>query len=331
MIRKTKYFAGRVFVRSGVLPWFLLIAIITFSLSAEPYLTGQNLFNVARQSIYLVMVSMAQMVVLLTAGLDLSVGVMIALTSIVSSMVMVAAWSGEGAGWIAIIAGCAAGFGAGTSVGVINGIGVALFRVPPFMMTFAMTFVVAGIILMITGGKPVYGIPDSFGAVFGYGIAGGVPIPVWITIAFILLMYIFINWTRMGRYLYAIGGNRNVAVVSGVSTRFYLLMAYAVAAALTSAAALMLTARLGGGESNIGANYPFLTLAACLIGGVSFFGGRGRLPNVVMGALLIMLVENGLSMVGVNPYVHIIVIPALLILAVIADNYRQKLVLTVRN
>ena len=331
MIIKIKHFAIRVFVRGGVLPWFLLIAIAVFSLSADPYLTGQNLFNVARQSIYLVMVSMAQMVVLLTAGLDLSVGVMIALTSIVSSMVMVAAWSGEGAGWIAIIAGCAAGFGTGTSVGVINGIGVALFRVPPFMMTFAMTFIVAGIILMITGGKPVYGIPDSFGAVFGYGIAGGVPIPVWIAIGFILLMYIFINWTRMGRYLYAIGGNRNVAVVSGVSTRFYLLMAYVVTAALTSVAALMLTARLGGGESNIGANYPFLTLAACLIGGVSFFGGRGRLPNVVMGAVLIMLVENGLSMVGVNPYVHIIVIPALLILAVIADNYRQKLLLSVRN
>ncbi len=220
MIIKIEHFAIRVFVRGGVLPWFLLIAIAVFSLSADPYLTGQNLFNVARQSIYLVMVSMAQMVVLLTAGLDLSVGVMIALTSIVSSMVMVAAWSGEGAGWIAIIAGCAAGFGTGTSVGVINGIGVALFRVPPFMMTFAMTFIVAGIILMITGGKPVYGIPDSFGAVFGYGIAGGVPIPVWIAIGFILLMYIFINWTRMGRYLYAIGGNRNVAVVSGVSTRF---------------------------------------------------------------------------------------------------------------
>ncbi|MDP7643019.1 MAG: hypothetical protein QGI52_11290, partial [Alphaproteobacteria bacterium] len=158
------------------MPWFLLIAIAVFSLSADPYLTGQNLFNVARQSIYLVMVSMAQMVVLLTAGLDLSVGVMIALTSIVSSMVMVAAWSGEGAGLIAIIAGCAAGLGAGTSVGVINGLGVALFRVPPFMMTFAMSWIVFGIILMVTAGRPIYGIPDSFGAVLGYGTLGGVPI-----------------------------------------------------------------------------------------------------------------------------------------------------------
>ena len=95
----------------------------------------------------------------------------------------------------------------------------------------------------VTGGKPVYGIPDTFGAVLGYGIAGGVPIPVWITIGLILLMYIFINRTRMGRYLYAIGGNRNAAVVSGVSTRFYLFMAYVVTAALTSAAARPMIAK----------------------------------------------------------------------------------------
>ncbi len=331
MLGKLKSFAVRVFVRGGVLPWFLLIAMVVFSISADPFLTGENMFNVARQSIFLVLVSMAQMVVLLTAGLDLSVGVIIALTSVVTSMAMVATWSGEGTGWMAIIAGCAAGFGAGTSVGVINGIGVALFRVPPFMMTLAMSGIVFGIILMVTGGKPVYGIPDTFGAVFGYGIAGTVPIPAWITIGFVLLMFIFINRTRMGRYLYALGGNLKASVVSGVSTRFYLFMAYVVTAALTSVAALMLTARLGGGESNIGANYPFLSLAACLIGGVSFFGGIGRLHNVVMGAMFIMLVENGLGMLGLSSYVHMIVISALLILAVIADNYRQRLILTIRN
>ncbi len=327
MLGKLESFAIRIFVRGGVLPWFLLIAIITFSTSTDSFLTGENIFNVARQSIYLVLVSMAQMVVLLTAGLDLSVGVMIAITSVVSSMVMVATWSGEGTGLIAIIAGCAAGLGAGTSVGVINGVGVALFRVPPFMMTFAMSGIVFGIILMITGGLPVYGIPDSFGAVLGYGVAGGVPIPAWITIGFVLLMFVFINRTRMGRYLYAIGGNLNAAVVSGVSTRFYLFMAYVVTAALTSVAALMLTARVGGGESNIGADYPFFSLAACLIGGVSFFGGIGRLPNVVMGAVFIMLVENGLGMLGVNSYVHMLLIGAILILAVIAETYRQKLIL----
>jgi len=331
MLGKLESIAIQAFVRGGVLPWFLLIAIVYFSLAADSFLTGENMFNIARQSVYLVLVSMAHMIVLLTAGLDLSIGVIIAMTSIVSSMVMVQAWSGEGSGVWAILAGCAAGLAAGTAIGAINGIGIAVFRVPPFMMTFAMSFIVFGIILIMTAGLPVYGLPNSFADVLGYGTLGGVPIPAWITIGFVVLMYVFIDRTRMGRYLYAIGGNYRAAMVSGVNTRFYLFMAYVATAALTSVAALMLTARLGGGESVTGGHYPFLSLVACLISGVSFFGGVGRVQNVVMGALFIMLVENGLAKIGLTSYVYTIVISALLIFAVIANNYRQKLLLTLKS
>jgi ribose/xylose/arabinose/galactoside ABC-type transport system permease subunit len=323
-------FAARLFARVGVLPWLLVIALIYFSLAADNFLTGENMFNIARQSIYLVLVSMAHMIVLLTGGLDLSIGVIIAMTSIVSSTVMIAAWSGQGAGIWAILAGCAAGFGAGTAIGAINGIGIAIFRVPPFMMTFAMSGIAFGIILMVTAGLPVYGLPETFANVLGYGTAGGVPIPAWITIGIVIMVYVFIDRTRMGRYLYAIGGNLRTAELSGVATRYYLFMAYVVTAALTSVAALMLTARIGGGESVIGMHYPFLTLVACLISGVSFFGGVGRVQNVVMGAMFIMLVENGLAKLGLTSYVHTIVISALLIFAVIANNYRQRLLLTIR-
>lgn len=323
-------FAARLFARVGVLPWLLVIALIYFSLAADNFLTGENMFNIARQSIYLVLVSMAHMIVLLTGGLDLSIGVIIAMTSIVSSTVMIAAWSGQGAGIWAILAGCAAGFGAGTAIGAINGIGIAIFRVPPFMMTFAMSGIAFGIILMVTAGLPVYGLPVTFANVLGYGTAGGVPIPAWITIGIVIMVYVFIDRTRMGRYLYAIGGNLRTAELSGVATRYYLFMAYVVTAALTSVAALMLTARIGGGESVIGMHYPFLTLVACLISGVSFFGGVGRVQNVVMGAMFIMLVENGLAKLGLTSYVHTIVISALLIFAVIANNYRQRLLLTIR-
>jgi len=323
-------FAARLFARVGVLPWLLVIALIYFSLAADNFLTGENMFNIARQSIYLVLVSMAHMIVLLTGGLDLSIGVIIAMTSIVSSTVMIAAWSGQGAGIWAILAGCAAGFGAGTAIGAINGIGIAIFRVPPFMMTFAMSGIAFGIILMVTAGLPVYGLPVTFANVLGYGTAGGVPIPAWITIGIVIMVYVFIDRTRMGRYLYAIGGNLRTAELSGVATRYYLFMAYVVTAALTSVAALMLTARIGGGESVIGMHYPFITLVACLISGVSFFGGVGRVQNVVMGAMFIMLVENGLAKLGLTSYVHTIVISALLIFAVIANNYRQRLLLTIR-
>ena len=207
LLAKIEQRAAVIFVRGGVLPWFLVVAILVFSISTDNFLSSRNILTMLRQATYLTMVAMAQMVVLLTAGLDLSVGVMFAITSVVSSMVMVGVWSGEGTGWGAIALGCAAGMGAGTLVGVFNGIGVAIFRVPPFMMTLAMASIVFGIALTITGGTPIYGMPTAFAEIFGYGKFITVPVPVWLTIAFIILMYVFINWSRMGRYLYALGGN----------------------------------------------------------------------------------------------------------------------------
>ncbi len=331
LLAKIEQRAAVVFVKGGVLPWFLVLAILVFWLSTDNFLSGRNILTMLRQATYLTMVSMAQMVVLLTAGLDLSVGVMFAITSVVSSMVMVGVWSGEGAGWGAIALGCLAGMGAGTLVGVGNGIGVAIFRVPPFMMTLAMSSIVFGVALTITGGTPIYGMPSDFAEVFGYGKFISVPVPIWLSIAFIILMYIFINWSRMGRYLYALGGNLKASQLSGINTRLYLFLAYVVCAAITTFAALMLTARLESGESNIGANYPLLSISACVIGGVSLFGGTGRLPNVVLGAIFIILVQNGMNLLRINSYLQMVVIGLLLILAVIGDNYRQRVMLTLRD
>ena len=199
------------------------------------------------------------------------------------------------------------------------------------MMTLAMSSIVFGIALMITGGTPIYGMPDNFANVLGYGRGLGVPIPIWITIGFIILMYVFLNWTRMGRYLYALGGNLKASQLSGISTRFYLFMAYVVAAGITTIGAIMLTARLESGEGNIGKEYPLLSIAACVIGGVSLFGGTGRLPNVVLGAIFIILVQNGMNLLRISSYMQLVVIGVLLILAVIADNYRQKLLLMLRD
>ena len=292
--------AAVIFVKGGVLPWFLVVAVLIFWLSTDNFLSGRNILTMLRQATYLTMVAMAQMVVLLTAGLDLSVGVMFAITSVVSSMVMVGVWSGDGAGWGAIAIGCAAGMGAGTLVGVVNGIGVAIFRVPPFMMTLAMASIVFGLALTITGGTPIYGMPTEFASTFGYGKFLSVPVPIWLTIGFIIMMYIFINWTRMGRYLYALGGNLKASQLSGINTRLYLFLAYVVCAAITTFAALMLTARLESGESNIGTHYPLLSISACVIGGVSLFGGTGRLPNVVLGAIFIILVQIVLNQILLN-------------------------------
>lgn len=318
------------FVRAGVLPWFLAITVILLASSTDSFMSSHNLSTVARQSTYLILAAMAQMVVLLTRGLDLSIGTMFAMCSVITSMVMVGLWDGE-SGWYAITMGIMAGLGTCMLIGLMNGIGVAIFKVPPFVMTLAMSSVVAGFAFYITGGTPVYGIPPEFSEVFGYGKLFGISVPVLVTLVVIALMYVYINWTRMGRYLYAIGGNPKASELSGINTKFHLLMTYVIASAITGISALLLTARLESGESNIGVEYPLMSIAACAIGGVSLFGGIGKLSNVVLGAVFIILVQNGMNLLQMNSYLQMVVIGVLLILAVIADNFRLKLLLTMSD
>ncbi len=319
------------FVKTGVLPWFLIIAVVFLTTTTDTFLTENNLSTVARQSTYLVLAAMAQMIVLLTRGLDLSIGTMFAMSSVTTSMTMVAL---AGAGYsaeFAITIGCLAGLGTCILIGAFNGIGIAKFDVAPFVMTLATSSIVAGLAFYITGGTPVYGMPAGFSNFFGYGKIFGVSVPVLITIAIVLVVYVFINWTRMGRYLYAIGGNPKAAELSGINTKLVLFLTYVIAGLITGVATLLLTARLESGESNIGVEYPLMSIAACAIGGVSIFGGIGKLSGTVLGAIFIILVQNGMNLLQLNSYLQMVVIGILLILAVVADNYRLKLLLTMNE
>ncbi len=245
------------FVRLGVLPFLLLIAVVVFTLLSDNFLTRQNLLNVARQSTYLIMVSMGQMFALLTGGFDLSVGTTLALTSVVSATAMAAATAQmPDAVPLAIGLGLLAGFAAGLSIGIVNGIGVALLNVSPFMMTLGMASIGFGIALYLTGGVPVYGMPPAFGDVFGFGSWLGIPAPVYFTVALIVLLYLLVNRTRPGRYFYAVGGNIKAATLSGINTRFALFTAYVLCGGMASISGLLLTARLETGEANIGASMP---------------------------------------------------------------------------
>jgi ribose/xylose/arabinose/galactoside ABC-type transport system permease subunit len=292
---------------------------------SDRFLSVQNLTNVTRQSTYLAMVAMGQMLALLTGGFDLSVGTILALTSVIGAMAMAAAAGMfPDAVVLAIALGMLAGVGGGIAIGVVNGIGVALFNVSPFMMTLGMASVGFGISLYLTGGVPVYGMPPAFGKALGFGHWLGIPAPIYVTVALVLIMYVVLNWTRMGRYFYAIGGNLKASVLSGINTRFYLFMAYVLCAALTAISGIMLTARLETGEANIGATMPLESIAACVIGGVSLRGGTGRLGNVVLGAIFINLVQNGMNLARIESYLQIVVIGVLLILAVVADQLRQR-------
>ena len=328
---KLKKFLSVSFIKTGILPWFLGVALITFSLASDNFLTTQNILGVARHSTDLILVAMAQMIVMLTAGLDFSVGVIVAMTSVVASMTMVALWSGYGSGWEAIFIGCLAGILVGACIGLVNGLGVAFLRVPPFIMTLGMSSIIFGLALTITGGIPIYGIPETFANIFGYGAFLGVSLSIWITLAFIILVYIFLNMTKMGRYFYAIGGNVRAAELSGINIRVYIVGAYVFSAIITSIAALLITARLETGEPNVGANFPLLSIAACAIGGVSLLGGVGRVQNVVLGAFFIILIQNGMNLMRVGSYLQMVVIGVLLIVAISAEYFRQQMLVTIKN
>jgi len=328
---KLKKFLSTSFIKAGVLPWFLGIALITFSFASDNFLTTQNILGVARHSSDLILVAMAQMVVMLTGGLDFSVGVILAMTSVVASMTMVALWTGYGSGWEAIFIGCLAGLFVGAFIGLVNGLGVAFLRVPPFIMTLGMSSIIFGLALTITGGIPIYGMPESFTNIFGYGTFLGISLTIWITLIFIILVYIFINRTKMGRYFYAIGGNIRAAELSGINVRVYIVSAYVFSAVVTSFAALLITARLETGEPNIGASYPLLSIAACAIGGVSLLGGVGKVQNVVLGAFFIILIQNGMNLMRVGSYLQMVVIGALLIVAISAEYFRQQMLSTLKK
>lgn len=299
-----------------VLPVLFVLAVTIFTLEAPGFLSADNLINVSRQSVYLMIVSLAQLVVLIGGGLDLSVGTIVALASVTGATVMAAAhatWPDAPA--LAIAAGSATGMAVGIAVGLVNGFGTAVLRIPAFMMTLGMSSVAFGLTLFVSGGVPVGGLPPAFGEIFGFGRIAGLPVPSLIAVVVIIATYVVLEWTRYGRHLYATGGNLRAAELSGVRTTRVLIGAFAIAGALSALSGLLLTARLDTGESNIGASLPLESIAACVIAGVSLSGGLGRTFKVVIGTLLIVLVQNGMNLMQVGAYAQTIAIGAILIFA----------------
>ena len=315
-----------VFIRLGVLPFFLIAALVIFTIASRQFLTLDNITNVARQSVYLVLVSLGQMLVLVTGGFDLAVGTSIALTSVVSAMTMVyLAAQFPDLVWLVIVLGMLAGLAAALSIGALNGLGIAQFGVSPFIMTLGVQSVGAGIALFLTGGVPIGGLPYDFGEFFGFGRIFGVPVPVLVAVIAIAFMWLLMNRTRTGARIYAIGGNIKAANLSGINTKRTLFIAYIVCALLASAAGLLLTARVESGETNLGGTIALESIAACVIAGVSLRGGIGRVESVVLGAFFIVLVQNGMNLMQIGSYMQMVLLGSLLILAVVIDQFRYRM------
>ncbi len=299
-----------------VLPALFVFALLVFAVMAPDFFSLNNQLNVSRQAVYLLLVTLAQLIVLVGGGIDLSVGTIVALSSIVGAMTMSGMYQ-DGAGspaW-AICAGTFAAVVVGGLVGLINGIGAAVLRIPSFMMTLGMSSVVFGIALFLSGGVPIDGLPPEFGEVFGYGTLLGIPVPVVVMIGSIALVYVLLEWTRYGRHLYAIGGNMRAAMLSGVRTVRVTVIAFVLSGMLSALSGVLLTARLNTGESSIGVSFPLESIAAWVIAGAPQTGGVGRTMAVVAGTFLIVFVQNGMNLMQVGAYAQTMIVGAMLIFA----------------
>jgi ribose transport system permease protein len=318
--------ASRLFVTIGILPFLLVVMFIALGLIERRFWLLENIFNVFRQSSYLCVVAMAQMLVLLTGNYDLSVGANIALGAIVMNLVAVLILGAyPDAPTIAIVAGVISALATGTIIGVINGIGVAVMKVHSFIMTLGMMSVALGIALFLSGGMPVSGVPDSFGQTFAYGRPLGIPAPVIATIATFFVLYTLLEWTRFGRHLYAVGSSIHASRLTGIDTGRQLFLAHVLCGSVTAFGAILLTARVGTGEANMGNEFVLASITACALGGVSLGGGTGRIYNVVLGAFFLTMLTNGMTIARMGSYAQIVADGVLLILAVWAEQLRLRI------
>jgi ribose transport system permease protein len=305
----------------GLLPVLLLVAVVTFSLIEPRFLTPLNGTNVSRQLSFLLIVTIGQMLVLLTAEIDMSVGATIALTSVVSSKVMTHV-GGDGAG--VLLLGVAAGLVVGLVVGLLNGLVVARFKVPSFIVTIGTSSVAVGVALLVSKGSPVTGLPPDFTRVLGTAQVAGVPVSFVVALGVFALVYVLLSWSVLGHYLFAVGGGEDAARLVGVPVLRTKVTAFVLCSMLTSLAGVLLTARVSSGQPTLGQEYVILAIAAAVLGGTSFFGGEGRLGLVAVGALLLVVLSNGMNLIRVPSYTQQVVLGSLLIAAVIIDRLRAR-------
>jgi ribose transport system permease protein len=275
------------------------------------FLTVANLLNVAQQTAINAIIAVGMTFVIISAGIDLSVGSILAFAGVVMA-------TGLHAGWPPVLA-VAAGLMAGAVCGLVNGLLIAWGRLPPFIATLGMMSVARGGALLATAGRPISGFSPSFRWIAN-GTVAGVPAPVVLMALVCAVAYFILGGTKFGRYVFAIGGNEEAALLSGVPVRPYKVAIYAVGGGLAALAAVVLTARLNSAQPIAGMNYELDAIAATVIGGTSLLGGEGSVLGTLIGALIMGVLRNGLNLLGVSSFVQQVVIGAVIIAAVLLDT-----------
>ncbi len=288
----------------------VLLLCVALSVVSDAFLSTSNLLNVLRQASLVFLLASGLTFVILAAGLDLSIGANVTLSACVAATVIQAT--------SAIAPGVAAGLACGMTIGLVNGFMVTSLRLPPFIATYGMLWVVHGISYWYMGGQTIYGFPEAFRAL-GSGFVLGVPIPVYLMLVCLLYGGVFARYTTYGHEIYAIGANTEAARLSGVPVRRRLMLVYLMSGGMAGLASVVYLARLNSAEADMGEALLLPAIAAVLIGGTSLFGGVGSLSGTLVGAILLALVLNGMNLLAIDANWQPLVTGGIVLLAVWID------------
>jgi ribose/xylose/arabinose/galactoside ABC-type transport system permease subunit len=292
----------------------ILLEMLVFTTLAPQFLSFENLVNVALSIAVIGILAVGMTFVILTGGIDLSIGSVIALAGVAAALVT------RETDFAAL--GFAAAVAIGLTVGAFNGLTIAYFRVPPFVVTLAVLTIARGLAFIFSEGRSIGSLPESFSRL-GKSAFLGIPFSVWLMASMFALGWFLLRHTTFGRYVYAVGGNREAAFLAGVNTKSVTFRVYVLNGLLVGLAAIALASRLGAGVPNSGLQYELDVIAAVVVGGTSLSGGRGSVVSTLFGAIFIGVLNNGLNLVGIDTYVQKIVLGVVILLAVLTDKFNR--------
>jgi ribose transport system permease protein len=293
----------------------LLVAVGALTLASDEFLTGNNLANLARQVAIFGIIAVGQLLVILTAGIDLSVGSVLGLSGAVTAQLLVAGWP--------VPLAIGAGIALGTVFGLANGLLVTRLKLPPFIATLGMLGIARGIVLVITDAKTVQGLPEGFESIAN-GTVVGIPNLLLIAVVITVAAWFLLTRTVFGRYVYAVGSNPESARLAGVPVRAVQVAVYAISGLLAGVGGVLLASRLGAGIPTAGTGFELNAIAACVIGGASLFGAKGSALGAAAGALIMGVLNNGGNLLAINAFYLQIAIGVLIIVAVAFDQLNSR-------
>lgn len=304
----------------------LLIMCIALSFLSDRFLSADNTWNVMRQISVNVVISVGMTLVILTGGIDLSVGSVLALTGAITAFLLKSGAEFQTLNLyvgFTLLGALLGGAFVGAFLGWFNGLTITRFKVPPFVATLAMLTIARGFTMLLTGGFPITGFSSQM-AFIGTGWFLGIPVPVWISAIVVFSAVVLTNKTRFGRHIYAIGGNETAAQLSGLKIGKIKLMVYSIAGALAGIGGIIVTSRLDSAQPNAGIGFELDSIAAVVIGGTSLSGGKGTIMGTVQGALIIGILNNGLVLLNVSPFWQQVIKGMVILLAVIIEKINSK-------